>query len=71
MFIPLDGEARERVVRHKTIIIVSAIAANVSRKHAVVFAAPKRCGGSRYQKPILLRLEPQTNTRQKQWSDHN
>jgi hypothetical protein len=49
--------------------VSKTIAANVQRVYAVVFAARKRCGGSRYQQINFLRLEPQTNLRQKQWSE--
>jgi hypothetical protein len=47
------------------------MAHNVWRNHAAVFAARKRCGGSRYEQSIVPRLEPQTKSRQKLLSDHN
>jgi hypothetical protein len=43
----------------------------VCSNNAVAFAAQKRCGEGRYQQLIFLRPKPQTNTRQKQWSEHN
>jgi hypothetical protein len=48
-----------------------AFSHNVQRKHAVVFAALKDAAEAAINKSILSRLEPQTNSRQKQWSDHN
>jgi hypothetical protein len=43
----------------------------VQRKHAVVFAAIEQVRGAAIKRFILLRRSAHTNSRQKQWSDHN
>jgi len=44
---------------------------NVCSNNAVAFAARKLCGDGRYQTTNFSRPKPQTNSRQKQWSDNN